>query len=55
MSVLFIAVPIAVALAASAVIAFAWAAKKGQFDDLETPKWRMLMDDEKPVNPSKDE
>ena len=47
MSVLFVALPVAIVLGASAVLAFIWAARQGQFDDLETPQWRMLMDEEK--------
>jgi len=45
MSVLFIAVPAALAFAASAVVAFLWASRSGQLDDLETPPLRMLQDD----------
>jgi cbb3-type cytochrome oxidase maturation protein len=45
MSVLFIAVPVALAFAISAVIAFSWAARSGQLDDLETPPLRMLHDE----------
>jgi cbb3-type cytochrome oxidase maturation protein len=45
MSVLYIAVPAALAFAVSAVIAFLWAARSGQLDDLETPPLRMLHDD----------
>lgn len=48
MSVLFVAVPVAVLLASSGVIAFIWAARRGQLDDLETPPLRMLLDDEAP-------
>jgi cbb3-type cytochrome oxidase maturation protein len=46
MEVLFILLPVAVALAAVAVGVFIWAARSGQFDDLETPGIRMLHDDE---------
>jgi cbb3-type cytochrome oxidase maturation protein len=46
MSVLFVAVPVAVLLACSGVIALLWAARRGQLDDLETPALRMLLDDE---------
>lgn len=49
MSVLFIAVPAALAFAISAVIAFVWAARSGQLDDLETPPLRMLQDDAPPA------
>jgi cbb3-type cytochrome oxidase maturation protein len=45
MSVLFVAVPAALAVAISAVIAFLWAARSGQLDDLETPALRMLHDE----------
>jgi cbb3-type cytochrome oxidase maturation protein len=48
MSVLFIAVPAALAFAVSAVIAFLWASKSGQLDDLDTPPLRMLHDDGTP-------
>lgn len=48
MSVLFIAVPAALAFAVSAVVAFLWASRSGQLDDLETPPLRMLHDDETP-------
>ena len=49
MSVLFVAVPIAVLLASSGVLAFVWAARRGQLDDLETPPLRMLLDDDAPA------
>jgi cbb3-type cytochrome oxidase maturation protein len=45
MSVLYFLVPVAVAMVAGAVFAFVWAARRGQFDDLETPAVRMLQDD----------
>jgi cbb3-type cytochrome oxidase maturation protein len=45
MSVLFIAVPAALAFALSAVLAFLWASRTGQFDDLDTPPLRILHDD----------
>ncbi|HEU4579511.1 MAG TPA: cbb3-type cytochrome oxidase assembly protein CcoS [Polyangiaceae bacterium] len=48
MSVLFVAVPIAVLLAASGLVAFVWATRRGQLDDLETPPLRMLLDDDAP-------
>lgn len=45
MSVLFIAVPIALVVALVAVITFAIQVRNGQYDDLETPAHRMLFDD----------
>ncbi len=39
-------IPLAVVLLAVIVGVFWWAARSGQFDDLEGPAWRILMDDE---------
>ena len=46
MSVLYIVVPLALLVVAVAVGAFVWAARRGQFDDLDTPAVRMLHDDD---------
>jgi cbb3-type cytochrome oxidase maturation protein len=45
MSVLLIALPIALLLGALAVVAFIRAARAGQFDDLDTPPLRILHDE----------
>lgn len=45
MSVLYIAVPVAIALGAAALAAFAWTLRSGQLDDLETPPFRAIFDD----------
>jgi len=45
MSVLFIALPIALVLGGLAVAAFVVSARRGQFDDLSTPPVRILFDD----------
>jgi cbb3-type cytochrome oxidase maturation protein len=50
MSVLYIVLPLALLIVCIAVIAFVWAAKRGQFDDLETPAVRALHDDTPPLN-----
>ena len=52
MSVLFIAVPAALAFTAAAVLAFLWASRGGQLDDLDTPPLRMLQDDAPPRAPT---
>lgn len=44
MSVLFVLVPLALALAAVAVAGFVWAVDHDEFEDLETPALRVLMD-----------
>lgn len=46
MNVLYVLVPLALALALGGVAAFRWAVRDGQFDDVETPALRVLLDDE---------
>jgi cbb3-type cytochrome oxidase maturation protein len=46
MTLIFIILPITLAIAVGFVIAFAWATKGGQFDDLTTPSIRMLFGDD---------
>jgi len=45
MTVLFLVLPLAVLLSLLAALAFAWATRRGQFDDLDTPAVRLLTDD----------
>ena len=52
MSVVYIALPIALLLALAGVIAFIWAVRSGQLDDLETPSLRILGDDDEPAPPT---
>ncbi|QDT60843.1 Cytochrome oxidase maturation protein cbb3-type [Stieleria bergensis] len=46
MSVLYIALPIAILLGAGGLIACLYCIKDGQYDDLDSPSVRMLIDDE---------
>lgn len=46
MSVIFFILPVTLLLSAGAVVAFAWATRSGQFDDLETPAVRLLHEDQ---------
>ncbi len=46
MSVLFIVIPLALLMAGAGVAAFMWAARAGQFDDLDTPAHRVVQDDD---------
>ena len=46
MSILFALIPLAIVLLAFAVWAFFWAVRSGQFDDLDTPAVRILLDDD---------
>jgi cbb3-type cytochrome oxidase maturation protein len=45
MSVLFVLVPVVMLVVAVAVLAYVWAAGRGQFDDLVTPAIRAVQDD----------
>jgi len=47
MQVLFIVVPLAMAMAGLALAAFFVAVRRGQFDDLDTPACRVLEEDGK--------
>ena len=46
MSILFALIPLAICLLGVAVWAFFWAVRAGQFDDLDTPPIRILLDDD---------
>lgn len=48
MNVLVFLVPAALALGAAGLIAFLWAMRTGQFDDLEGAAWRAISDDDLP-------
>ncbi|NND98255.1 MAG: cbb3-type cytochrome oxidase assembly protein CcoS [Pirellulaceae bacterium] len=53
MSVLFIALPIALLLGAAGMLACVLCIRYGQYDDLETPAVRILIDEEEsPKRPS---
>lgn len=51
MTVLLVLVPVSLALAALAVAACIFSIRAGQFDDLESPRWRMLFDSSPPSTP----
>ena len=48
METIFVLLPLALLIAAIAVGFFIWAARSGQFDDLDTPAVRILFDDDEP-------
>lgn len=50
MSVLYFLIPLAFVIAGVAVGAFVWAVRRGQFDDLDSPPLRAILDDD-PVSP----
>jgi len=45
---ILVILPFALLFAGAALALFVWAARSGQFDDLETPAVRILFDDETP-------
>ena len=47
MSILFLLIPLGLVLLGLGVAAFFWATKSGQFDDLESPAWSVVMDDDR--------
>ncbi len=46
MEILYLLIPLAAGLAALIAWAFLWAIRSGQFDDLDAPAHRILMDDD---------
>jgi len=46
MSVIFIILPIALVMATLFVVAFLLSVKSGQFDDLDTPAYRSMFEDD---------
>ncbi|RMG36602.1 MAG: cbb3-type cytochrome oxidase assembly protein CcoS [Gammaproteobacteria bacterium] len=51
MEILFLLIPLAVGLMVVAVVFFLWTVKSGQYDDMEGPAYRILMDDDDPLIP----
>ena len=49
MEVLYLLIPVSLVLLALIVWILMWAVRSGQFDDLEGPAHRILMDEEKVV------
>ena len=50
MEALYLLVPLSVVLVFAIAIAFWWSLRNGQYDDLEGPGYRVLMDDDKAVD-----
>ena len=55
MNIIFLTLGISIAMALIFLVAFIWATKKGQYDDLTTPSERMLLDDYEIKETKKDE
>lgn len=48
MEILYLLIPLSVVLVFLIGAVFWWSVKSGQFDDLEGPGYRVLMDDDRP-------
>lgn len=55
MSMLYVLIPLAIGLLGIAVWALLWAIKTGQFDDLESHGWSVVLDDDQKPPPSDDD
>lgn len=45
MTIIYLVLPLALLVVLIGVVAFLWATRRGQYDDLDTPAIRMLHDD----------
>ena len=54
MSILYVLIPLAVVLLALAVWALIWAIRNGQFDNLDTHGWSVVLDDDQKPPPVPD-
>jgi len=48
MDILYLLIPLSLVFVAFIAVVFLWAVKSGQFEDMEGPAHRILMDDELP-------
>ena len=55
MNMLYVLIPLAVMLLGIAVWALLWAIRTGQFDDLESHGWSVVLDDDQKPPPLDDE
>jgi cbb3-type cytochrome oxidase maturation protein len=51
MEILYLLIPLSLVLVFAVGGAFWWALQNGQFDDLDTPAHRVLMDDDRTEQP----
>ena len=51
MSIIYLLIPLGVVLMAIAIGVFIWTVRSGQYEDLEGPAYRILMDDDDPMIP----
>lgn len=51
MEIIYLLIPLSLVLVVVAIVAFSWATKSGQFDDLDSPALSILDDDQDSFNP----
>ena len=51
MDILYLLIPISLVFVALIAVVLLWAVKHGQFEDMEGPAFRILMDDDLPPGP----
>nr|WP_256489346.1 cbb3-type cytochrome oxidase assembly protein CcoS [Pleionea sp. CnH1-48] len=49
MEVIYWLIPVAIIFLSVAIAAFVWAVKNDQYSDLESPAYRILLDDDSPT------
>jgi cbb3-type cytochrome oxidase maturation protein len=47
MSIIYVLIPLGLVILVAAVWAFFWALRSGQYDDLDSPAWRIIFDDDR--------
>lgn len=55
MSIIYLMIPLGIILLGLAVWALVWAVRSGQFDDLESQGWTVVLDDDSKPPESEDE
>ena len=55
MEIIYLLIPLSIILVGLIIWVFLWAIRSGQFDDLEGPAHRILMDDDEPMAETSEE
>ena len=55
MEILYLLIPLSVVLVFAIALGFWWSVRSGQFDDLEGPGFKILMDDDRPAAKTDDD
>lgn len=53
MDILYLLIPLGMVFLALVIAAFLWAVRSGQYEDLDGPAHRILMDDDDPMIPGR--